>query len=163
MESIADRYRNGRETLGARFSESPSAQRLGFPHSSIQVPHAHPIQRRCPSALRWGGRSSGGKDRPRANHGEGGIAVRQALGKLSASVRQTGIRRGTSVRVKQSKSQQILPNAYAIGSTTFSMRSCLRTAEESARSLIDQDLQPFGFGAPIENATGNSQPQCLRA
>ena len=47
------------------------AQRLGFPRSSIQV--LLPIRSsRCPTALRKGGRSPGGRDRPRANYGEGG-------------------------------------------------------------------------------------------
>jgi hypothetical protein len=83
-----------------------------------------------------------------------GIAARRALGKLSASVRQIGIRRRTSVRVKQSKSQQIVPNAYASGSTIFAMRSCLR-ASLSQRDIadVDRDRWPFGCGAPIENAT----------
>src|SRR6266480_7495701 len=90
------------------------AQRLGFPHSSIQLPHAYPIQRR-PTALRRGGRSPGERTGRGRNTAKGGIAARRALGKLSASVRQIGIRRGTLVRVKQSKSQQIVPNAYARG------------------------------------------------
>ena len=118
------------------------AQRLGFPRSSIQV--LLPIRSsRCPTALRKGGRSPGGKDRPRANYGEGGIAARRALGKLSASVRQIGIRRGTSVRVKQSKSQQIVPNAYASGSTTFATRSCLRAAQKNATSVMPIEKAAF--------------------
>ena len=84
----------------------------------------------------------GGKDRPQANDGEGGIAARRALGKLSASVRQIGIRRGTSVRVKQSKSQQIVPNAYATGSTTFAMRCWLRALTEGYVADVDGDRQP---------------------
>src|SRR5438309_1351936 len=60
----------------------------------------------------------GGKDRPRA-HGEGERPARPGLGKLSASVGQIGIRRATSVRVKQSKSRQIVLNAYASGSTSL--------------------------------------------
>jgi len=54
-----------------------------------------------------------GKDRPRASHGEGTERRAPALAKLSASARQIGIRQGASVPVKQSKSQQIVANAYA--------------------------------------------------
>jgi hypothetical protein len=68
-----------------------------------------------PNGPRRGGRSPGGRTGRRRTTAKGGIAARRALGKLSASVRQISIRRGTSVRVKQSKSQQIVPNAYARG------------------------------------------------
>ena len=133
------------------------AQRLGFPHSSIEVPHAYPIQRHCPTALRRGGRSPGGRTGRRRTTAKGGIAARRALGKLSASVRQIGIRRATSVRVKQSKSQQIVPNAYARGQTTFAMRSCLRAAKENATSLMSIETGTLSAAKrQLKNATANS-------
>jgi hypothetical protein len=106
-------------------SASPGAQRLADPMSR----RAHPIWRRRPSVPERGGRSSEGErtGRRRAT-AKGPSAGRRALEKLSASARQIGIRQGTSVRVKQSKSQQIVANAYPSASTTFAMRSCLRGA-----------------------------------
>jgi hypothetical protein len=66
--------------------------------------------------------------------------------------------------VKQSKSQQIVPNAYARGQTTFAMRSCLRAAKENATSLMSIETGTLSAAArQLKNATANSQPQGLRA
>src|SRR5262249_32021477 len=46
--------------------------------------------------------------------GRGKRAGRQALAMLSASAKQIGMRQGASVRVKQSKSQQIVANAMIV-------------------------------------------------
>ena len=76
-----------------------------------------------------GGRSPGGRDRPPvspAGGGRGKHAGAEHLRMPSASARQIGTRQGATVRVKQSKSRQIVANAYASASTTFAMRGCPR-------------------------------------
>ena len=108
--------------------KSPSVlcSRLGFPHLSIEEPHAHPIQRRCPTALRRGGRSPG-------------------EGPAAGERRRRGDRRAPStweaVRLREaiwyptrnagaSEAIQISANRAecVCRSTTFAMRSCLRAA-----------------------------------
>src|SRR5436190_19323275 len=128
----------------ARCGEYPSVlcSTTGLPTLIDSSAPAYPIQP-LPDRPEEG-RPVPGREGPAAGElRRRGIAARRALGKLSASVRQIGIRRGTSVRVKQSKSQQIVPNAYASGSTTFATRSCLRAAQKNATSVMPIEKAAF--------------------
>src|SRR6516162_1935714 len=61
-------------------------------------------------------------DRPRGSHGEGTMRRGKHIGVSFASDDQIDMRQAASVRVKQSKSRQIVANAYAGALTTFAMR-----------------------------------------
>ena len=63
------------------------------------------------------------------------------------------------MRVKQSKSQQIVPNAMPWIDHIRDEKLPARSRRERDVADVDRDRQPFDCGAPIENATANNQPQ----
>jgi hypothetical protein len=81
------------------------------------------------SSIVWRRRTAGPRDertgrwRARRGYDNGGErAGRQALAKLSVSAKEIGMRQRASMRVKQSKSQQIVANADA-GASGYGLKT----------------------------------------
>ena len=109
--------------LGSREIPSLCAQRLAS--SLVDSTSPRPIRSSAVASqtLRRGRPVLGGKGPAAGSHGEGRGAPRPSTCDLPASGKQIGTRQAAPARVKQSKSQQIVANAYA-SSSVATMGSC---------------------------------------